>query len=196
MMLIMNYKMISRDEALSFLNEEVKNKNIIKHLLATEAVMRVLARRFEPEKEEEWALAGLLHDGDYRDDIPLNEQGIRISYILEEKGYRLSEAVKHCMAAHNRENTGVEPKTTMDWSLFICDSLTGLIVAAALVQPEKKLDVLTVDSIRRKFKDKAFARGTRREDISLCEEKLSIPLEEFIQIGLDSMKSIAYELGL
>ena len=188
--------MISRDQALKFLEEQIENKNIIKHMLATEAVMKKLAQRFEPTNEEGWAIAGLLHDGDYRPEIPAKEQGVKVSQILEEKGYEVPESVKHCMAAHNWSGTQVEPKSKMDWSLFICDTLTGLIVAVALVQPEKKLALLSVDSVMRKFKDKAFARGTRREDISLCQEKLAIPLEEFIQISLEAMQEIAGDLGL
>src|SRR3989304_9233353 len=130
--------MISRDEALKFLNEAVENKNIIKHLLATEAIMRTLAKRFEPEKEEEWALAGLLHDGDYNDSVPPEKQGIEITNLLEKRGVHLPKEVKQAMAAHNFA-TSVIPQTKMDWSLFCCDSLTGLIVANALVRPDKKL---------------------------------------------------------
>jgi predicted hydrolase (HD superfamily) len=188
--------MIKREEALQFLNEQIENKNIISHMLATEAIMRTLAKKFEPEKEETWALAGLLHDGDYRDDVPASEQGIKISQMLEKKGFAVPEEVKHCMAAHNRENTGVEPESKMDWSLFICDSLTGLIVATALVRPDKKLASVKVKSVKKKFKDKAFARGTRREDIALCEEKLGLPLDEFVKISLEAMQKIAKQLGL
>ena len=84
----------------------------------------------------------------------------------------------------------------MDWSLFICDSLTGLIVATALVRPDKKLASVKVKSVKKKFKDKSFARGTRREDIALCEEKLGIPLDEFIGLSLGAMQAISDDLGL
>lgn len=188
--------MINRDEALKFVREQIKNENIVKHMLATEAFMRALAKKLEPEKEEEYALAGLLHDADYKDGVSENEMGIKVSQMLEKAGYDISEEVKHAMAAHNWENTKVESKTKMDWSLFICDSLTGLIVATALVRPDKKLNSVKVKSVKKKFKDKAFARGTRREDIALCEEKLGIPLAEFIEIGLKAMQNIAEELGL
>lgn len=188
--------MITRDKALEFLKENIINENIIKHMLATEAIMRVLAKKLEPDKEEEWAMAGLLHDGDYKDDVPESEQGIRVSKILEEKGFSLPDAVKQAMAAHNWENNQVKPETRMDWALFICDSLTGLIVATTLVRPDKKLGSVELKSVKKKFKDKAFAKGTRREDIALCEEKLGIPLDEFIEISLKAMQEISNDLGL
>lgn len=188
--------MISRDEALRFLKGNIDNENIIKHMLATEVIMRALAKQFEPDKEEEWAIAGLLHDGDYRDDVSENEQGVKVSQMLEEKGFQVPESVKQTMAAHNWKNTGVKPETKMDWSLFICDSLAGLIVATALVRPDKKLESVKLKSIKKKFKDKAFAGGTRRDDIALCQEKLGIPLDEFISLSLEAMQSISDELGL
>lgn len=188
--------MISRDEALKILEELVPVPNIRKHLLATEAIMRVLAKKFEPEKEREWALAGLLHDGDYNDSVPHEKQGIEISNILEKRGFPLPEEVKHAMAAHNVENTGVKPESKMDWSLFCCDSLTGLIVATALVRPDKKLASVELSSVLKKFNNPSFAAGTRREDIKMCQEKLGIPLEEFIQISLSAMQKISPALDL
>lgn len=187
--------MISRKEALEILEELVENPNIRKHLLATEAIMRALAKRFEPAKEEEWALAGLLHDGDYNDSTPPERQGIEISEILAKKGVELPQEVKQAMAAHNSA-TGVAPQTKMDWALFCCDSLTGLIVAVALVRPEKKLASVTPESVLKKFGEPAFARGTRREDIKMCQEKLGLPLEEFIKISLEAMQKISSDLGL
>jgi len=188
--------MITRNEAIKFLESQIQNKNIIKHMLACEAIMRALAKKFEPDREEEWAIAGLLHDGDYKPDVKMEEQGIRIAKLLEDKGYEVPETVKHTMAAHNWRATKVEPQSKMDWSLFCCDTLTGLIVAVALVRPEKKLSVVTLENILKKWKEKSFAAGTRREDIALCEEKLGIPLPEFITIGLTAMQKISGELGL
>lgn len=187
--------MISRNEALKLVEDLVENKNIIKHLLATEAIMRTLAKRFEPGKEEEWALAGLLHDGDYNDSVPPEKQGIEISEILVKRGVELPLEVKQAMAAHNSA-TGVTPQNKMDWSLFCCDSLTGLIVAVALVRPEKNLASVTPKSVLKKFNEPAFARGTRREDIKMCEEKLGIGLSDFIQIGISAMQEVHGELGL
>ena len=188
--------MITRDEALLFLKEEIKNENIIKHMLATEAIMRALAKKFEPEKEEEWAIAGLLHDGDYTPATPEREQGVKVARVLEKKGFQIPDSVKHAMAAHNWHATGVEPVSKMDWALFACDSLTGLIVATALVRPGKDLASVKVKSVMKKYKDGAFAKGTRRVDIKMCEEKLGIPLEEFVKISLEAMKGISGNLGL
>lgn len=187
--------MISREQALDFLNQQIANRNIIKHMLATEAMMRELARNFNVN-EEEWAMAGLLHDGDYNDSVPEEKHGVEVIKILKEKGFEIPDNVAHAMAAHNWQNTGVEPRSPMDWSLFCGDSLTGLIVACALVRPDKKLSSVTVKSVLKKFKEKSFAGGTRREDIALCEEKLGITLSDFIGIVLKSMQNISGELGL
>lgn len=187
---------MNRDQALKIIEENVANKNIIKHMLATEAMMKALAQKFEPEKESEWALAGLLHDGDYRDDVSVEQQGIVIAKWVEDKGFLLSDEVKYTMAAHNWHNTGVKPQSKMDWSLFCGDSLTGLIVASALVLPSKKLSDLSVESVLKRFKESSFAKGTRREEIKMCEEQLEIPLEEFVTITLKAMQGISGELGL
>lgn len=194
--------MISRKKALEFLNEKIENKNMVKHMLATEGLMggvyEVLKAKGETGlggTKEEWMMAGLLHDGDYCDEVPPEKQGIQITEWLKEKGYQIPENVAQTMAAHNSE-TGVKPETLMDWTIFCGDSLTGLIVASALVRPDKKLAGLTTESIMKKFKDKAFAKGTRREEIALCKEKLDLSLEEFIKISLEAMKKINKELGL
>jgi len=198
--------MISRTEALNFLNENIGNKNIIKHMLATEAMMRALARKFqtpnsknqirEEINEGEWGMAGLLHDGDYIPSVPPEKQGIAVVDMLKEKGYEIPANVAHAMAAHNWHNTGVEPQSKMDWAIFCGDSLTGLIVAATLVLPSKKLADLTVQNVSNRFKEKGFAKGSRREDIAMCEEKLGISLNEFIEITLKAMQGISGELGL
>lgn len=187
---------MDREEALKFIQEKVKNQNIIKHLLATEAVMRGLSRKFEPEKERTWALAGLLHDGDYSDDIPVEKQGIAITdWIKKEKQITLPAVVAHAMAAHNHE-TGIKPESKMDWALFACDSLTGLIVAAALVLPGKKINDLTLESVLKRFEEPKFAQGTRREDISEGAKHLEISLELFVKIALQAMKDISDSLEL
>lgn len=195
--------MISREEALKFLDEKVANKNIIKHMLATEALMagvyEALAVRSKKDLDgtkEEWMIAGLLHDGDYSEQVPMEKQGVQVTAWLEEKGYEVPENVAQAMGAHNWHNTGIEPKTLMDWALFCGDSLTGLIVAATLVLPSKKLVDVDADMVLRRFKEKAFARGTRREDVALCEEKLSFPLKDFVEICLKAMQKISKDLGL
>lgn len=197
--------MISRDEALSLIGEHVRNKNIIKHMFAAEALMGavyiILKSKGKSNKElggtkEEWMLTGLLHDGDYCEEVPVAMQGVQIALWAKDAGFEISENVSYAMASHNRENTGVEPKSLMDWALFIGDSLTGLIVAATLVTPSKKLSDVTVASLLKKFKQKSFAAGTRRGDILLCQEKLGLSLEEFVDISLKAMRGISKELGL
>jgi hypothetical protein len=195
--------MINRKEALEFLNQKIENKNIIKHMLACEALMssvyETLVSRGEKNlggTKEEWMMAGLLHDGDYCSEVPPEKQGIQIVEWLRKKGFEIPENVGQAMAAHNWGNTKVEPKTKMDWTLFCGDSLTGLVVAAALVLPSRRLAGLTSQNILNRFKEKSFARGTRREDILLCQEKLGLSLEEFIDICLKAMQKISEELGL
>jgi len=195
--------MISRAQALEFLNQKIENKNIIKHMVACEALMagvyEVLKEKGEKDlggTKEEWMMAGLLHDGDYCPEVPPERQGVQITQWLREKGFEIPQNVAQTMAAHNWKNTGVEPKTKMDWALFCGDSLTGLIVAATLVLPTKKLADLTVQNVLNRFKEKSFARGTRREDIILCKEKLGLTLEEFIEISLKAMQEVSEDLGL
>jgi len=194
--------MITREKALKFLEEKIENKNIIKHMLATEALMGgvydALSARGEKDlggTKEEWLMAGLLHDGDYVEGVPMERQGLQVTEWLRERGEEIPANVAQAMAAHNAE-TGVKPKTKMDWAIFCGDSLTGLIVATALVLPSKKLADVDAAMVLRRFKEKSFARGTRREDIKMCEEKLGFSLEEFIEICLKAMQNISQELGL
>jgi predicted hydrolase (HD superfamily) len=192
---------MNRSEALNFLEQKVKNQNIIKHMLATEALMgdvyEFLKDRGDSDlgEKEDWAMAGLLHDGDYSDDVPEEKQGLEVSKWLEEAGISVPQLVAQAMAAHNVK-TGVKPQSKMDWTIFCGDSLTGLVVACALVQPDKKLASVKLESVLKKFKDKSFAGGTRREDIALCEKELNIPLKEFIEISLKAMQKISDSLGL
>lgn len=187
------------------IEEHVVNKNIVKHMLAAEALMggvyEGLKTRGKSESElsgtkEEWMMAGLLHDGDYCNSVPMEKQGVQITEWAREKGYEIPENVAYAMAAHNWHNTGVEPKTLMDWTIFLGDSLTGLIVAATLVLPTKKLSDLTVENVLKRFKEPKFASGTRREDILRSEEKIGLNLQEFVTINLKAMQNIAGELGL
>lgn len=189
--------MITRNEALQLIEEHVGNKNIIKHMFALEAVMGALWDKFKTDgTKEEWMMAGLLHDGDYCEEVPPEKQGVQIVEWTRLKGYEIPENVAHAMAAHNWSNTKVEPKNNMDWSIFCADSLTGLIVACALVLPSRKLSDVSVEMVLKKFGQKSFAGGTRREDIKTCEEKLGIKLSDFIQIALSAMQGISKELGL
>ena len=185
---------MTRQDALDLIKEHVKNQNSVKHMLATEAIMKVLARKFN-EDEEKWGLVGLVHDIDMEIVDYKNEpqkHGIRGVEILNEKNIdsEILEAVK----AHN-EATGKVPETLMEKSIFCVDPLTGLIVASVLVLPSKKISGLTVKSILNRFKEKAFARGANREIIAKCSE-IGLELEEFFEIGLKAMKEISKELEL
>ena len=196
--------MITRAQALDFLNSKLSNKNIIKHLIATEALMGgvydTLSAKGVTNDElggtkEEWMMSGLLHDGDYVESVPMDKQGVIVSQWLKEAGSEVPSNVEHAMAAHN-DSTGIEPQNLMDWTIRIGDSLTGLIVASALVLPSKKLADVTVQTVLKRFKEKSFARGSRREQIAMCEEKLGLNLDEFVKICLLSMQNVAHEIGL
>lgn len=161
-------------------------------MLATEAIMRFLARRFN-ENETEWGLAGLLHDidveltgGDMSTHSKLGAD------LVRELG--ASEAVAHAILCHN-ETHGIPFETTLDRALFCVDPLTGLITAAALVRPDKKLAGVEAKSVKKRFKEKSFAAGANREHIAMCSE-IGLELDEFIETGLAAMKEIADDLGL
>lgn len=184
---------MTREEELKILKENLSNQNLIKHCLAVEAIMRALARHFK-ENEEKWGLAGLLHDIDYekvKDD--LSQHSLVGAKILEEFG--LDKEICQAVKVHN-ESHGILPQTLMEKSLFVTDPLTGLIVAATLVLPSKKIKDLTTENILNRFNEKAFARGANREIIRKCKDLLGLDLEEFVKIGLEAMQKIDKELGL
>ncbi len=143
--------------------------------------------------EEKWGIVGLLHDADYE---LTKETPEKHGLVIKEKNPNLPDDVWHAIASHNGDRNGVTPESLMDWSIYCCDELTGLIVAAALIHPDKKLNSLSVDFILNRMKEKSFAKGADREMIKKCEEKLGIPLTEFIDITLKSMQTIHSELGL
>ena len=183
---------MTRKEALDSIKANVENGNLVKHMLATEAIMRALARRFG-EDEEEWGLTGLLHDID----VELTE-GDMSSHsklgadLARELG--ASEAMAHAILCHN-ETHGVPRETKLDKALFCVDPLTGLIIAAVLVRPDKKLAGLEAKSVKKRFKEKSFAAGADREQISQCSQ-IGLELDEFIELGLEAMKGVAADLGL
>jgi putative nucleotidyltransferase with HDIG domain len=183
---------MNRNEQLELLKANLKNKNLFKHCLATEAVMRALAQHFG-EDEEMWATAGLLHDIDYDDTAQTPERHGNIGAdMLAEAG--LSHEIVAAVRAHNPA-AGGERVALMDKALAAVDPLTGLIVAAALIRDEKKLEIVDTQFVLNRFGEKLFAKGAHREEIRRCEE-FGLPLEEFVTISLDAMKSISAELGL
>jgi len=184
---------MTREEAFNLLKENLFNQNLIKHSLAVEAIMRALARHFD-EDEEKWALSGLLHDIDY-DKVKgdLSQHSLLGSKLLEDLG--IDKDICQAVKVHN-EAHGIPPQTLMEKALFVTDPLTGLIVAATLVLPSKKLVDLTTENVLNRFKEKAFARGANREIIKKCEELLGLKLEEFVKIGLLAMQKIGAQLAL
>jgi len=181
---------MNREEALELVQKHLKNKNLIKHCLAVEACMRGVATRLG-QNPEPWGLAGLVHDLDYEiteksPELHTNET----VKILQE--LNLDPAVIHAVQAHASK---VACENAMDWTIFSVDPLTGLIIAATLMHPEKKLKAIGLEFVKRRCKEKGFARGARREDIEQCR---NIPLEidEFIAISIAAMQGIDKDLGL
>jgi predicted hydrolase (HD superfamily) len=189
---------MTRDEAYEILKGLVKNENLIKHHLAAEAAMKALYKRLTPKQdlkeEEEWGIVGLLHDADYE---LCKKHPEKHTLILEEKiGDKLNPKIMRAIKAHNWQYNGIVPKTKMEWSLYCCDELTGLIIAATLIHPEKKLGLVNNDFIMNRFNEPSFARGANRAQILMCEKELAIPLTEFVGIVLKAMQEISSELGL
>ena len=190
---------MNRDEAYIFLNSQIKNPNLIKHHLAAEASMRGLARYFKSKgldyvNEDTWGLVGLLHDADYEE---TREHPEKHTLVLEEKlKDKVSPEIMYAIKCHNLHNIKILPKSIMDWSIYCCDELTGLIIASALIHPDKKLNFITTDFVLNRFNENSFAKGANREQIKACEEKLGIPLKEFIELNLKAIQLIASDLEL
>ncbi len=184
---------MTRDQALSSLKENLKNNNLIKHCLAVEAAMRGLAQKFN-EDIDKWGICGLVHDIDYEqtagNENLHSKQGAE---MLKELGFE--KEIYSAVLTHN-EAHGIEPESLMAKALFCVDPLTGLIVAATLVLPSKKISDLTTESVLKRFKENAFAKGANREVIKQSEQYLNLSLEEFVDINLSSMQAISGELGL
>jgi putative nucleotidyltransferase with HDIG domain len=183
---------MTREDVLDSVRANVENENLIRHMLATEAVMRASAR-YLGENEEEWGLTGLLHDID----MELTEGDMSThsklgADLARELG--ASEAMTHAILAHN-ETHGIPLETKLDKALFCADPLTGLITAAALVRPDKKMAGLEARSVMKKFKEKSFAAAVDRQQIAQCQE-LGLELDEFVELGLGAMQEIAADLGL
>ncbi len=184
---------MTRDEALDILKKHIKNENLIKHMLASEAVMRALAVKFG-EDEEKWGLAGLLHDIDWEEtqDNPEMHTVKSREYLTE---YGLDPDIVQAIYVHNHLHN-IEPKTVLEKALYCSEELTGLIVACALVRPDKKLSNLTRESVIKKFHQPSFARGVDRDVILKSKQYLDIDLEELVDIEIEAMRKIASSLGL
>jgi len=199
--------MMTRDEAYNLMTQMLKSKNLQKHGLAVEAIMRALCRHLkqmsdsrmtndnEEFNEEEWAIVGLLHDADYE---LVEKDPKRHTLITEEKLREIggvSDRIINGIKAHHDGIKGSRDNL-MEKSVYAADELSGLIIAVALVRPDKKLSSVTVESVMKKFPQKSFAAGANRDQILSCEKELNIPLEEFVSIALKAMQGIAGELGL
>ena len=184
--------MNDRQSAWCLLTEFTQSESLRKHALAVEACMRAYARKFSAD-EELWGVVGLLHDFDYEKYPSLEDHPYKGNEILKERGY--AEEIRQAIMSH-AEYTGVPRQTPMEKALFACDELAGFITACVLVKPGKSLAEVEAKSVRKKMKDKAFARSVNRNDITSGAPELGVDLEEHIAFCIEAMKGIAKDLGL
>src|SRR5277367_3907650 len=187
-----NMEITRMDDGWKVLTEFTQSESLRKHALAVEACMRAYARRAGAD-EELWGMVGLIHDFDYEKYPSAEDHPYRGNEILKERGY--SEEVRRAIMSH-AEYSGVARVTPMEKTLFACDELAGFITACALVKPGKSLAEVEAKSVRKKMKDKAFARSVNRGDITAGAADLGLELEEHIAFCIDAMKGIARDLGL
>lgn len=184
---------MDRESAYKLVKEHVKTVNLVKHMLATEAVMHALARELG-EDEERWGIAGLVHDIDL--DIlgdDLTRHSLLSAEMLKENGF--DDEITSAVASHNDAH-GLPCESRMAKALYACDPLTGLITASALVRPDKQLASVKLKSVKKRFKEARFAANANRDQMRTCEPELGIELSRFIEIGITAMQGISDELGL
>ena len=189
--------MLNRDDAWTLLCEYTQNENLLKHALAVKACVRAYARKLGGD-EHLWGLTALLHDFDYErwpNDAhhPTQEHPYEGSKILRERGY--PEELIRAILSH-ADYSGVPRQTLLEHALFACDELAGFLTACALVKPGKSIFEVETDSVKRKLKDKAFARGVNRQDVLKGAEELGVPLEEHISFCIEAMRAVADRIGL
>jgi putative nucleotidyltransferase with HDIG domain len=183
---------MDRNQAWSLLCEYTQSESLRKHMLAVEACMRAYARKFG-EDENKWGITGLMHDFDYEKYPTPAEHPFVGNKILEERGY--PEDMRRAILSH-ADYSGVKRESKMEKTLYACDEVSGFITASALVKPNKSLAEVEAKSVRKKMKDKAFARSVNRDDIINGAVDLGVDLEEHIAFCIEAMKGIARELGL
>jgi len=183
---------MNRQDAWELLCEYTQSENLRRHALAVEACMRYYARLWG-EDEELWGIVGLLHDLDYDQHPSLEEHPFVGMEMLRQRGY--SEEVVRAVGAH-ADHTGIPRQTRMEHALFACDEITGFVTAVALVRPNKKLAEVDAAAVRKKMKDKAFARAVSREDLLKGAEEIGLPFDEHVQHVICAMSTIAEKLGL
>jgi putative nucleotidyltransferase with HDIG domain len=182
---------MNRDQALAIVRQYIKNENLVRHMLAVEAAMRFYARKFG-EDESVWGVTGLLHDFDWEIHPTLDEHPQRGAPILRACG--VPENIVRAILSH-ADHTGVPRRSRMEKALYACDEITGLITAVALVRPSHSLHDLEVQSVRKKWKDRAFAAGANREEIARATEEFGVELWEHIGNVIQAMRTIAADLG-
>jgi putative nucleotidyltransferase with HDIG domain len=183
---------ISRTDALALMHEWVESESLRRHMYSVEAAMRAYARRSGAD-EELYGITGLVHDFDY--EKRPEEHPVPGAAVLKELGY--PDELVHAVLAHGYpERSDVRPETDLDRTLRACDEVTGLITAAALVRPSRSLSDLEAKSVLKKFKDKAFAAGVDRNEVTHAAEELGVDLKEHVQFVIEAMRGIAGELGL
>lgn len=183
---------MTRDEALALVREYVKNDNLVKHMLSVEAAMRFYAGKFD-EDVEKWAITGLLHDFDWEIHPTLEGHPQAGEPILRQRG--VPEDIIRAVMSH-ADHTGVPRQTRMEKALYACDEVTGLVTAVALVRPSRSLLDLEPSSVKKKWKDKAFAAGANRDEIQKAAAEFGIELWEHVGNIITAMRRIAPELGL
>ncbi len=183
---------MDRSSTLALLYEYTKSESLRKHALAVETAMRAYAKKFSAD-EELWGVTGLIHDFDYEMYPQAPDHPVKGSEILKTKGY--SDEIRTAILGH-ASYSGVPRESLMAKVLFACDELCGFIVACSLVRPNKKIEGLEVNSVKKKLKDKAFARSVNREEIVQGAAELGLPLEEHIQFVIDALKANSSALGM
>jgi putative nucleotidyltransferase with HDIG domain len=183
---------MNRAEALDIVREYVKNENLVRHMLAVEAAMRFYATKFD-EDQETWGITGILHDFDWEIHPTLEEHPLAGASILRDKG--VPEGIIRAVLSH-ADHTGIPRQSRMEKALYACDEITGLITAVALVRPSRSLSDLEASSVKKKWKDRAFAAGANRDEIAKAAQEFDIDLWEHVGNVILAMRSIAPELGL
>lgn len=195
---------MTRTKAYELMTQMLKNKNLQRHGLAVEAIMRSLCHYLKVKNpklsatefnDEEWGIVGLLHDADYE---LVEKDPKKHTLVTEERLRKIGGVSERMIQAIKAHHQGIKQTrdNLLESSVYAADDLSGLITAVALVKPDKKISSVTVESVMKKFSQKSFATGAKRDQILSCEKELSIPLQEFVSMALVAMQAIGSELGL
>ncbi len=184
---------MTREQALDLLKEHISNQNLIRHNIAVGFIMKALGEKFD-ENQDDWELAGMLHDLDWEKTKEDFHSHTKVAKEILEKT-DLKPEIINAIYVHNWAHE-IKPETLLEKALYCVEELSGIITAAALVQPDKKLSSVTTESVLKKFKQKSFAAGVKREIILLCKEYINMELPELVEISLRAMQAHADEIGL